>query len=609
MINLFTPALLVGLFSLFVPATAQEAVDPGQDSGVPALIPAAGLGERKLGNAVEDIDLHRVEQARYVRRQKDIVPLNLDGIDINQDPILTVDGKPLSRGEFRRRAIMYLGLINVDQAITGLVSERQRDLLVKAGADVADFAVTRADIDAKMDSVVGMLSVQALSGAADDPEQAEAIKAAARESLLKSVSQSMGMDAYRTMLASEVEFEKVFLPMPAEATGEEVWDMAAGPLPADDPKPDWMPQASWNALEGSETNRTLRYFVKKSAAEGSSIPGFFKTQIVSSIRNGVIAQAGLELFFDTDMPDDAFLRIGDHYLSVDELYEPIAGDLTDVDIDLILRETLTLRAIKKTLKSVDEWIGDEQAEQVFKDYAAQFEGTLFPLTSIIQLRGYLNMNRYREHHRYKQSYTQWRGNSVTDEELEDHYRTSGRLFFERGAVTLDMAYKWLDSDEPVTKARFQTVTDKMQEAFDGSEGDFQALIVAFPKPPTPQTVNDPTNEADRTFQRNALRVRMTESELSIFVNGYSMADDLYYHGVDGEVFGPVWQTNRRHAWGAEMNVGVWMGRVQNFITGRSLSPLQGREFDQCKEDYLDLNYSYWSQECLKALLPSVKVGS
>jgi hypothetical protein len=38
-----------------------------------------------------------------------------------------------------------------------------------------------------------------------------------------------------------------------------------------------------------------------------------------------------------------------------------------------------------------------------------------------------------------------------------------------------------------------------------------------------------------------------------------------------------------------------------------LAPLQGRELEQATEDYLDLNYQFWTQECLKSLLPKVKI--
>ena len=49
-------------------------------------------------------------------------------------------------------------------------------------------------------------------------------------------------------------------------------------------------------------------------------------------------------------------------------------------------------------------------------------------------------------------------------------------------------------------------------------------------------------------------------------------------------------------------------RVEGYKRSRPLAPLQGRERDQAIEDYLDLNFFYWSQECLESLLPDVKVG-
>jgi len=90
------------------------------------------------------------------------------------------------------------------------------------------------------------------------------------------------------------------------------------------------------------------------------------------------------------------------------------------------------------------------------------------------------------------------------------------------------------------------------------------------------------------------------------VAGYSMADEIFYLGTPGEVIGPHRMDNRRHGWGAEVNTGVWMARVSQYVSAKPLDPLVGQAKVNARQDFLDLNYLYWSQECLAQLLKDAK---
>lgn len=604
--RLLSTLVLGGLTSV---AAAQEpAAGPAEVElqTAPAQVRPA-QAQQGFGTLIDDIELYRMDSPRYVRRQADIVPVDLTGLDLEADVVLTVDGEAVTRNDFRRRAGMYLGIAGLEEDLTRLITEMQVEKLVAAGADRASLEVTDADIDEKLETLIGFAAMQAGSQVQQMGGLEEAKLAAekkAREDFMRSIETSLGMEAYRKSLAAEVAFERAFLPMPTEPQDYEVWNLEEGPVPEDDPKPDWIPQITWDALGKDETTRNLRYFVKKGGADGTPIPAFFRSQITSAIRHGVVDLMGKHFFFDTELPDDVFMRLGDHDITVDHVWAKVKDDVSDADIALIMRELLTLKAMRKTLEGVGEWMDDATADEEFAKLRKEFEGTLFPLESIILLRGYHSLDRYREHWRHREAYSRWRKKSLTDDEVEDHYRTVGRLFFERGNVVVDLSGRVIDHSEPFEMARFQEIETAMLAA--QAEGGFDALMATFEPPASRQAPGDP--EAARNFQRNPLRMRLTESELSIFLNGYSLADDIFYHGVPGEVFGPYAQFCRRHAWGAELNAAVWAVRVEGYKRSRPLAPLQGRERDQAIEDYLDLNYFYWSQECLESLLPDVKAG-
>jgi len=303
-------------------------------------------------------------------------------------------------------------------------------------------------------------------------------------------------------------------------------------------------------------------------------------------------------------------RAGVRDVTVDELWPLIESNIVGPDREIILREMLTLDGMQRVLDSIGAWMGDDEVVEAYRAHEAEFEGTLFPLSAIIMFRGYSSLDRYREHFRYRESYKRWRGEAITEDELEIHHREGGRLFFERGNVIVDMAYRGV-STLGYTDEGFATAESQLMASFSklggtddaGNPITFASVAAEFPKP---EVQNAQGN--DRAFQRNQLRMRMTESELSIFLAGYSMADDVFYHGLPGEYFGPYAQTCRRHAWGAELNAGVWVAYVDGYTRTRPLAPLEGTNLDQCREDFLDLNFLYWSQECLETVLPKVSLG-
>jgi hypothetical protein len=665
------------------------------------------------GPVITDINAHRVESLPYVRRADDIVELVLPEFDLEDEVLFNVGGKPVLRAEFRRRMLMYLGTGEVEQAVTRLVTLQEidrrvaaasaqaraelRDVMAGGGDDDSaatakekvasieaaargDFLPSEADIDAKIAELEELVAMQAQQTAAQaeteavgpQPNQEDPGVQAIAE-YRKSIDESIGMPKYREMLGAESSFEKVFLPIPTEATGEEVWDLANGPVPEDDPKPEWMPQVTWDALGADVNGLTLRQFVKGSAASGESIPAFFKGQVIRTIRAGVVDELGVDWHFDTDLPPEVFVRIGGAAankaeaeaeiargmlaegtgdadavaaaegaaatarelvtsVTTDELWYLVSGQVTDSDVNLVLRELLTLRGMRSVLNQAGRWPGDDEFDTLFAEHEATYDGTLFPLRAIIMFKGYDSVDRYREHYRYRAAYDGWRRETMSEEELEEHYRAGARHFFERGQITVNAAFRGTSGyefgDETFAAAEKQlmdafqkvgTIVETTVESDPRAQGftedgrlepspvpqgphtlSFREFAEAWPKPAVRSAVGD-----DRMFQRNPLRVRLTESELSIFLQGYSLVDDMFYNGVPGEIFGPWRATCRRHVWGAEINTGVWLCEVVNYVRGRPLAPLEDANRIQAEDDFLSLNYLYWAQECLERILEKV----
>jgi len=634
--------------------------------------------------SIPDIRAHRGQELSYVRRAADRVVVDFSKVDVNADPVLMIGSRPVSRNEYRRRALMYAGGNEIDKHVTHLLTQQEieketlayQDELKKTESNPdtlaarvqefrAKFELDAAAIDRKYEEYKDLLRQQARQGVTINPGDPDPADRSIAD-FEASINSSIGMDAYRQLLAADAAFEKVFLPFPEGKVEGVSHDMQTGPPPMDEPRPDWIPQASWDALATDDQGRNLRSFVKTWAIDGTGIPGLFKPSILARVREGLLSQIGVSYFFDEDLPDDIFMKVGAQLVPSSDIWYLVEGKLTDVDNELILRELLTLDAMKKGLTAamrdvpppapgatpmpaaepaaatrVPAWLDRDSFAKVWHDHEDEYKNTLFPLRNIILFRGYTSLDRYREHYRYRQAYNLWRKSTLSDDEVLEHYQGGGRLFFERGNIQTDISFVEL-GQRPFTNAALDQSMLDLQGFMDNARADWQterakveqdakseggggeaAVQAAVQKderdngpgnaawfarvarlhapPPSPQGGDG------HNFQRSQLRMRMAEDELSIFVTGYSLADDVYYHGQKGEVYGPWAERCRQHAWGAEANAGSWAIAVRDFNRAGPVGAFEGRNRDLAYEDFLDLNYFHWAQESLKALLPSVKV--
>jgi hypothetical protein len=596
------------------PQDAQSATEPPQEaapatgSPIPGLIPAS---EAAGGTSIPDIQAHRGRPLTVVRHAADVVPLDFPQLDLEAPVVLEVDGRPVSRAEFRRRALMVTAVNETDRFVTKILTDMEMERCQAAG-EVRDFSVDEVEVDQRFEDFKNMVRASAKGQMvpdetivpSDDPN--DPAERAVRE-YVESIESSIGIQAYRQLLAGDALFEKAYLPFPAGKVEGEAWDFTKGPPPLDEPKPEWLPQATWDAMGRNEQGRNLRSFIKQWAINGEPIPAMFKPSILGMVRDGLVANVGVTMFFDKTLDDAVFMQVGDRVVATDEVWPIMAQRLTDVDVEQVLRELLTLEAVRKGLQAAGAWLSDEAAKEAWAAHEGQYANSFIPLKTIIQLRGYTSVERYREHFRYRESFNRWKKASLTDEQVLEHYQGGGRTFFERGNVVVDMAFLPLDG-RPFTNASFDALEAELAAAMAEARaatpeaGDwFAAVMQKFPGP----AARPPSD--GHTFQRNQLSMQLAESELSLLLTGYSKTHEVFYLAGKGDVVGPWSERCRHHAWGAETNAGAWAVRVRDFTRRGPLAAFEGRNRDLAYEDWCDLNYFHFGQEGLKSLLPKVRV--
>src|SRR5262245_33276879 len=93
------------------PASAPQS---GDSTGVPKGVTPLSPQDSAM-SSIPDIKAHRGTPLPYVRSRAGAVPLALGAINPEADVVLVVDGRPVSRNEFRRRALMFAAVNETDK--------------------------------------------------------------------------------------------------------------------------------------------------------------------------------------------------------------------------------------------------------------------------------------------------------------------------------------------------------------------------------------------------------------------------------------------------------------------------------------------------------------
>ena len=560
--------------------------------------------------SIVDMSAHRAGNVPFVWRAGETVQLDLDGADPMADPVLWIGDESVSRAEFRRRALLFAAAGDLDRHVLRVITAHELARREAAGEALPDMAVSEEDVAAKFkeyeDVQIMQLQQQGLTGA-----ELEEAAARTREQFKQSIEMGMGMEAFQRLLVADAEFERVFLPMPqltdaekqAKQVEAEMRKQAGDPIPPtvaideNTEKPEWMPQLTWEAFNSSTQAQGLLGFVLSQAEYGNELPGLFKPSIVGMLKAGLMDAAGVQYFFDIDLPSDVLVRVGGQDVKTDEVWLLVNPQLTDTDVEQILRELVVLRTARERFDEAGAWLEGERWDYAWGAHEAEFEGTLLPLRTVIMFKGYHSFDRYREHYRYRASYDYWQKTTLTAEQVLDHYQGGGRFFFEKG--------------EPVLEPVFLPVPEHTEAAYDAALAEMAAFIAEHPddweavRQQFPFT--GPDGSSTLKAQRNMLRIQLRESELTQIISGYGGLHDLFYNGQTGDVFGPWANKVRYHAWGQAP--GVWAVRIKDFTLRGSLPAwVEGdRNFLLAYEDYLNLAYLDWLERGLEEVAPSVRL--
>ena len=567
---------------------------PPQGAPAPVKPPVRTNRPAAANKPVTDVQQYRGGVSGAVTRAGAHFALDLSKVDLAADPLLVIDGKPVTQADLARQMAFSFGANEIEQFLTGVLLRRVKAELTAAGKPLPDTGITEEDVKAKFE---------------EDKKVVPAMRGMTTEQYEKAILEGIGWARYVEFQKLQMEFERFFLPdppkewakkqreladaldaedkakqeaqKPAEGAAKEGEKPAALPPRAPPADLSFVPEKTWELMD-PRTADTLRL----NYARGHALHPLMRTGLIGTFRKKLLAAVDVRVG-TADEPDVA-LHAGDATLSMADLLSLVGVRVEESARRIALREIANLRAVDARLAREGALLSEAEAEKRLREWREKYERSLITADQIVSAYGYNSGWHYREVHRRKQSYRDLVLRDLDDDKLVNHYDRAGRLFFEGGTMIGQVLYV-PSTDLQAGRARIDAL---LAEVAAGTR-TFAAIAREEGKFPDSQEVR---GGAIQPLARNKLRAALQESEYANFLTGHSFADEAFYAATEGSVIGPVWRDSTPEI------AGWYAVHVDRFFTTGSRPGLDDPKLrDRAIDDLVDVTFPRYVNEALAAI--------
>jgi|GEM_PF-3079625 len=582
----------------------------------PAMRVSRSGQRRENPTVVEDITVYRKKPLDFITGLDSRQVIDLEGVDFDADVIATINGLVISRDEFRLNVIDSSGALEVDRSLTAILTDLGREKLIAKGADPTEFEVPDELIETEIKNQILLTKQQDRSGQFSE------------EGYREMIDMSIGWEKFRDIQRSNLAFGKVYLPtiqprepkpveegesnqistpvkeateaveaVEAEGAKEKAKVVLDPNLPIgknfqDEEVNIYMPMITWNILDGSDTDRSIRDSLNQAYQEGRALGSFIRPNYVNTIKEALIADTEIVYHTSGTLPEGVYMTVGDRKVTLDDIYPMLIPRLEEGDLKQVLNEMLVYKAMDKPLQQNGFALSDEEFEAAFNKHEKEFEGTLFPLRFIMSLHGYYMKEDYKKMYRRRLGFEkmlQAQG-QMNEEVLKEFFETGGRLFYQNGGVKVQEVFfgifdhktlKIRDNAWQWAKEQVDAVLKEIEEG-----ADFLEAVKKY------EDINGYHRPAELDYMtRNDFRNFLGERTKTILTEGYSLADDIFYNAKEGDIIGPI--TVTRGEFGNPVLKGIYLFKVVGYRTMLELNPFE-KSRPTIETDYTDLTFNGWA---------------
>lgn len=470
---------------------------------------------------------------------------------------LRVNGKQLDPREVMREAVYLAGGKLVEAKVANFFILEELTKQVESGARKAEeFVITDEEVIEKLGPMKSEFEVK--NPGVDFWEVVRSQYGLSRETFLEQRKESE-------------MFDRVFFPG-APKNWPDITKEAIKAQTQSDQGGKFLEQLE-KATEGTDEN-----------GQPKKLPEFWVNMMRQFVQKGLRSWSDIR-YASNGLAPDVVLKVNAYEWKTQEAFDFVKKGLFVQDLERAMQEVAVREALRQEIVGKGAWITDEEFQRRYDEYRQPYDSTPFTVEVIAtRFKGYPCLEAFRSRWRLISSYTDMIKDEINDDNLQKHADLRG-AFFADGQV--DVTLLPFQARNPKTGA---WEPDGMQKAKERCEAVFAALEkkeMTFDQAVEKHTeffTNDEKRGKLGMLPLNQLRQQMRESEFTQLLDGFSLAEFLFFEAAVGKTIGPIASAD-----------GWFIARVNTRTPARrKIDVTNSRERDLVKEDYVTTRFFQWA---------------
>lgn len=318
------------------------------------------------------------------------------------------------------------------------------------------------------------------------------------------------------------------------------------------------------------------------------LPDFWVNMMRQFVQKGLRSWSDIR-YASHGLPADVVLKVNDLEWKTAEAFDFIKKGLFVQDIERAMQEVAVREALRQELASKGAYIDDETFLKRYEEYRQPYDSTPFTVEVIAtRFKGYPCLEAFRARWRLITSFGDMIKADINDANLQAH-ADKRAAFFADGQI--DCSLIPFQARNPKTGAwepdGMAAAKARCEEAFAQLEAKKMTFDEMLDRH-TEYFANDDKRGRLGMLPLNQLRQQLRESEFTQLLDGFSLAEFLFFEAEAGKTVGPLQGPD-----------GWFIVRVNSRTPARRKIDVKvERERELVKEDYITCRFFGWASEVI-----------
>lgn len=345
-----------------------------------------------------------------------------------------------------------------------------------------------------------------------------------------------------------------------------------------------------NSGQGPQFMEQLKKVAESTDEKGNPrpLPEFWLQMMRQMVQKGLRNWSEIK-YASNGLPPEVVLSVNGIEWRTDDAFEFVRKGLFVQDLERAMQEVVAREALRQELVSKGVYISDEEFHTRYETYRQPYDTTPFTVEVIsTKFKGYPCLEAFRARWRLMASFGDLIKAEMTDENLQAHAdRRAG--FFGDGSTNIDIipflardpqTFAWRPDGMAAAKARCEAVF----KALENKEMTFDEAL----KDKGEYVVNDEKHGHLGFLPLNQVKQQLRENEFSQLLDGFSVANYLFFDAPVGKTVGPIQGAD---SW--------FIARVNSRTPAKKRMDVKTeRDRDLVKEDFLNERFMAWANEVI-----------